>query len=469
MNNMEAIASLQQMNMEYDRLNHQKRQYAVLTYGCQMNEHDSEMIAGMLESMGYILAQSINEADIIIINTCCVRESAEQKIYGKIGSLKKIKEERPHLLIGVSGCMMQKPNELNRIRRIAPHVDFVLGTDMIHTLGNVILDAYTQRKLVVQISPDEYRQIDEGLPHSRQDDYRAWVAIMHGCNNFCTYCIVPHVRGRERSRTPTAIISEITQLTRKGVKEVTLLGQNVNSYGRGLQTPIDFSDLLMMVNNIPNIQRIRFMTSHPRDLTEKLIKTIEISKHVCEHIHLPAQAGSDRILQLMNRGYNQLQYLELLTQIRERIPHVSVTTDIIVGFPGETEDDFQETLKLCVKAQWDTAYTFIYSNRSGTTASTMVDQIPIAVKKRRLQELMALQNEISLKINQQLLSTTLEVMVEGESQNDAQTLAGRTRTHKLVLFPKLTNLMPGDIVQVRIDEVKTWTLHGQVVPYDTGR
>ncbi len=435
--------------------------YYIFTYGCQMNEHDSEILAGQLESLGYVPSESEKEADVILFNTCCVRESAERKIYGKIGSVKKIKKEQPHTIIGVCGCMVQKPGEEKRLKEKAPHIDFVLGTDAMHLLPEMIDKASRSNNTVSRILENENRPIIEHLPKTRKDSFRAWIPIMHGCNNFCSYCIVPYVRGRERSRQPQNIINEIKELVEHDrTKEITLLGQNVNSYGADLSPKIDFADLIAEVDKIANRKRIRFMTSHPKDFSQKLIETISETKHVCEHIHLPIQSGSNRILKRMNRKYTREDYFELVKNIREEIPNVSITTDIIVGFPGETEEDFLDTVDLVEKIEWDAAFTFVYSNRGGTPAAAMSGPIDEEKKKKRLQELMSRQNSISLKTNQSLVGHKMEVMIEGVSKTNPQVWASRTRTNKLVLLPKKEeeSTKPGDELTVRITEARTWTL-----------
>ena len=439
--------------------------YHIITYGCQMNEHDSEVLAGLLEAMGYFWTDDLKSADLIILNTCCVRESAEDKIYGKIGSLKPLKNENPSLLVGVCGCMAQKPAEADKIRRKAPFVDFILGTDSMAELPGVLERLQQKKDRIIAVSADEYRSVQENLPRSRSEQHKAWVAIMHGCNNFCTYCIVPYVRGRERSREPEDIVAEIARLCQDGVREITLLGQNVNSYGHGLSVETDFADLLEKVDAIEGIQRIRFMTSHPKDLSPRLIHVMKNAQHICNHIHLPVQAGSNRILAEMNRGYTREYYLDLIEQIRAAIPDCSITTDIIVGFPGETEQDFADTLQLATEVRWQAAYTFLYSNRSGTKAAEMENQIDDDTKKHRLQSLMDLQNKISLETNQNLIGKVVPVMIDGPSKTNPNVWSGRTTTNQLVLFPRQSNSVgrAGDIVTVQITAAKTWTLHGEAI------
>jgi len=435
-----------------------EKKYLILTYGCQMNERDSEVLAGNLREMGYQETQAEAEADLIVVNTCCVRESAENKIYGKLGSLKRLKQTNPELLIAVCGCMAQQEGVAAKIRRRAPHIDIIFGTHNSHLLPKLVAEAKEKNGPVVDVWEIE-GEVVEDLPSARVEGAKAYVTIMYGCNNFCSYCIVPYVRGRERSRRPEEIESEVAELAGKGYLEVTLLGQNVNSYGKDLCPGWDFADLLARLDRVSGIARFRYMTSHPRDFSDKLIKTIASSTRVCEHFHLPIQAGSNRILSLMNRGYTREYYLDLVAKIREAVPRASITTDFIVGFPGETEADFEDTLALVRRVGFDAAYTFLYSKRSGTPAAGMPQQVTAEEKKVRLNHLMAVQNEISLDINRRLEGETMEVLVEGESRTDRGMLAGRTRTNKLVLFPRPEEGIP-QLVPVEIREAKTWTLHG---------
>ncbi|HEX3015657.1 MAG TPA: tRNA (N6-isopentenyl adenosine(37)-C2)-methylthiotransferase MiaB, partial [Desulfobacteria bacterium] len=376
--------------------------YHTLTFGCQMNERDTEIIAGMCEEMGYTHVDNLDEADLIVINTCCVRESAENKILGNVGNLKRLKDQNPHLIIALCGCMVQQEQAAERLHKRAPHVDILFGTHNIHQLPKLVAAVKETGQPVIDVWESE-GQIVEHLPTRREGDLKAFVNISFGCNNFCTYCIVPYVRGRERSRLPEEIVKEITGLAEQGFLEVTLLGQNVNSYGKDLAVKKDFADLLLMVNKIPGIERIRFTTSHPRDLTDKMIMSVAQGDKVCEHFHLPVQAGSNHVLHKMNRGYTREYYLERAAKIRDFVPGATISTDLIVGFPGESDDDFAQTLDLLRKVEFDSAYTFMYSPRSGTPAATMTEQLPAEVKKARLQQLMELQNAISLRSNQKLL------------------------------------------------------------------
>lgn len=427
-----------------------------LVYGCQMNVSDAERMAGQLASIGYEPTEAMGEADLILINTCCVRESAEDRVYGKIGEIKHLKEQNPALIFGITGCMAQKEGEA-LIRR-APHIDFVLGTNKVHELTHVVQEIEAERGHVVDVQFAE-TELPEGMPVARQNKFSVWVPIMYGCNNFCTYCIVPYVRGRERSRRPEEVVAEVREAVRQGAKEVTLLGQNVNSYGKDHKRA-DFADLLKMVDEVPGIERVRFMTSHPKDLSDKLIETIRAGKHICEHIHLPVQHGSDRILRAMHRIYTVADYRALVARIRAALPTVSLTTDLIVGFPGETEEDFSELLAFLREIRYDSAYTFLYSKRSGTPAAAMDGQVPEKVKHERLERLMAVQDAISREKNEALLGTEAEVLVEGPSKHDAAVWNGRTRTNKLVLFPHGEE-QPGDLVRVKITQPQTWVLKGE--------
>lgn len=434
--------------------------FHTITFGCQMNLNDSERLAGQLRTIGYEATESADQANLILINTCCVRESAEKKIYGKIGEMKRLKLVNPNLIIGVVGCMAQKDKD--KILKKFPHVNLVMGTHNIHQLVELIGKLEENREQVLAVW-DQAERLAPDVPTVRKGQISAWVPIMYGCNNFCTYCIVPYVRGRERSRTLDSIVTEIRQLGSDGFKEITLLGQNVNSYGKDSEVSVDFADLLHAADEISTIERIRYMTSHPRDMNDKVINTIKDSKKICEHFHLPVQAGSDAILERMNRGYTTDYYRQLVAKIRHAIPNASLTTDLIVGFPGETEEQFQETLEFLKSIRYDAAYTFIYSQRSGTPAANYPDQVPIQTKKARLNQLMAIQNEISLEINQQLVGQIMEVLVEGPSKNDDNKLMGRTRTNKIVLWQKNGQERAGDLVNIQVDTAQTWVLKGRLV------
>lgn len=430
-----------------------------LTYGCQMNENDSERLAGQLKNIGYEKQDDLSLADLIIVNTCCVRESAENKIYGKIGDLKRLKTANPNLIIGITGCMAQKDGDA--ILKKASHVDFVMGTNKIHEISNIIAEVEQSHGRVVNVIQGD-QEMPGDLPTIRNGSISTWIPIMYGCNNFCTYCIVPYVRGRERSRDLEDILKEVRDVASQGFKEITLLGQNVNSYGKD-SASADFADLLTAVDKIEGIERIRYMTSHPRDLNDKVIEAIKNSRHICEQFHLPVQYGNDTILKSMNRGYTTDDYRNLVGKIRAAVPHASITTDLIVGFPGETEETFQDTLNFLKEIRYDAAYTFLYSKRSGTPAAEMQNQVSTELKKKRLQQLMDVQNQISLEINQQLEGRVLEVMVEGSSKTDENVLSGRTRTNKIVLWDKVGHEAVGQLVQIKITHPQTWVLKGELI------
>lgn len=437
------------------------KKYYIETWGCQMNEEDSEKLAGMLEGMNYFESDDRNSADIIIFNTCCVRENAELKVYGNLGALKALKKERPDLIIAISGCMMQQKGVPEEIKRKYPFVDIIFGTHNIHRFPELLNNVIQTSSTIIEVWEKE-GEIIEGVPIRRESSIKAFVTIMHGCNNFCTYCIVPYTRGRERSRTPESIIKEIEELTAQGYKEVTLLGQNVNSYGKDLED-MSFSKLLRIVNEVNGIERIRFMTSHPKDLTDDVIEAVKECSKVCEHIHLPVQSGSTNILKKMSRKYTKEQYLDLVSRIKEQIPGVALTTDFIIGFPGETEEDANETLDLVSKVEYDSAFTFIYSIRKGTPAAEYEAQVPDDVKHIRFNKLVELINTISEKKNKEYGGRTVEVLVEGTSKNDENKLTGRTRTGKLVNFTGGDNSLTGKLVNVKITEPQTWTLLGELV------
>ncbi len=435
------------------------KKFFSITYGCQMNENDTERLAGQLRCLGYEEGQDMESADLIFINTCCVRESAENKIYGKIGELKRLKSNNPNLIVGVTGCMAQKNRE--KLFKRAPHIDFILGTHNVHQLIKVVKDVEESKQQVLAVI-DSAEEMPSSIPTARKGGVSAWVTIMYGCNNFCTYCIVPYVRGRERSREVVDIIEEIKQLSATGVKEVTLLGQNVNSYGKD-NNGADFADLLAEIDKVDGIERIRYMTSHPRDMNDKVIETIKNSNKICEHFHLPIQSGCNEILKEMNRGYTVEYYKELVQKIRTALPNASITTDLIMGFPGETPDHFAETLELIKAIKYDAAYTFLYSKRSGTPAATMLNQVELSDKKKRLQALMAVQNDISLNINKSYEGKVVEVMVEGPSKSDKTRFTGRTRTNKIVIWDKQGDEATGDLINVKITKAQTWVLNGELI------
>lgn len=435
------------------------KQYYIFTYGCQMNESDSERLAHQLETAGYTNTENFEEADLIILNTCCVRETAEHKIYGRIGELKHLKEKNKNLIIAITGCMAQK-NQADMFKR-APHIDIVLGTHNLRHINEMVAEVQRTHKHQINIEMDNTVLHElEAKPMGR---FSAWVPIMNGCNKFCTYCIVPHVRGREISRPIEAIVEDVKKLGQSGHKEITLLGQNVNSYGLDFKDGTHFGDLIDALDGIPGIERIRYMTSHPQDMNKEMIDALGRSTNVVTQLHLPIQSGSNRILQKMNRRYTVEHYKELIDYCREKIKGLTLTTDLIVGFPGETEEDFQATLQLLKDIRYDMAYTFIFSKRSGTPAATMADQVPEEVKRVRLQALMDVQNEISLELNKEMEGKTYEIIVEGPSRNDEDVWFGRTSGNKMILFPKDENLKIGQTVNARVDRAQTWILYGTIV------
>lgn len=441
--------------------NKKQKTFFIETWGCQMNEEDSEKLSGMLKKMGYKKAENKIHADLIIFNTCCVRENAELKVYGHLGTLKELKAQNPRLIIAVCGCMMQQKHMAENIIKRYPFVDIIFGTHNAYKFPEYLNTVHQKNSSVVEIQ-DRETGIIEGVPIDRESTIKAFVTIMYGCNNFCTYCIVPYVRGRERSRKPKDIENEIKDLVSKGYREITLLGQNVNSYGKNLIPKISFSELLKKINKINGLERIRFMTSHPKDLTEDVIDTISECDKVCEQVHLPVQSGSTDILKKMNRNYSKEQYLNLIYKIREKIPEASITTDIMVGFPGETEKDFEETLDLAKKVEYDSAFTFIYSRRKDTPADKSKDQIPEDVKHERFNRLVEVINKSSAKKNKAYLGKIEEILVEGISKNDSTKLMGRTRTGKLVNFEGDKDFI-GKLVKVEITKSNSFSLSGKQI------
>ncbi|MFB5759647.1 tRNA (N6-isopentenyl adenosine(37)-C2)-methylthiotransferase MiaB [Paenibacillus medicaginis] len=438
----------------------QGKKYIVYTYGCQMNEHDTETIKGLLEQMGYSSTEDRKEADLILLNTCAIRENAEDKVFGELGHLKHLKTEKPDMLLGVCGCMSQEEGVVNRILQKHGFVDMIFGTHNIHRLPHLIKEALFSKEMVVEVWSKE-GDIIENLPKKREG-MRAWVNIMYGCDKFCTYCIVPFTRGKERSRRPEDVIAEVRELARQGFKEITLLGQNVNAYGKDFtDIQYGFGDLMDDINKI-DIPRIRFTTSHPRDFDDRLIEVLAKRGNLAEHIHLPVQSGNSAVLKKMSRKYTREQYLELVAKIKKAIPDVVLTTDIIVGFPGETDEQFEDTLSLVREVGFDFAYTFIYSPREGTPAAVMEDNVPMEVKKQRLQRLNDAISEYSRGGNEKLRGQIVEVLVEGESKNNDKVLAGRTRTNKLVHFTGSPDLI-GTFVHAKITDVMTWYIKGELV------
>ncbi|MCR4418805.1 MAG: tRNA (N6-isopentenyl adenosine(37)-C2)-methylthiotransferase MiaB [Clostridia bacterium] len=435
------------------------KKYLTFTYGCQMNEHDTEVMAGLLEEAGYRPALGPEEADLILINTCSVREKAENKVFGQLGQLSAWKRRRPGLIIGVAGCMAQRLGET--LRRKAPQVDFVVGPGDLHRLPELVRRVEEERQFVLATGWPGGEPV-ENLPVRRADRIRAYVNISFGCNNFCSFCIVPYLRGPERSRRAEHILAEVEALAREGYREVMLLGQNVNTYGRDLPGGVSFGGLLQQVDAVEGLARIRYTTSHPRDFGPELVEVVASARKVCEHFHLPAQAGSDRVLERMRRGYTREHYLRLTEIIRRRLPHASITTDLIVGFPGETEEDFEATLDLVERVRFDAAFTFMYSPRPGTAAAAFPDQVPPEVRRERLVRLNRLQNRLTRESNERLAGETVEVLVEGPSKTNPERLSGRTRTNKIVVFSGPPELI-GQLVNVRITEAQTFNLFGELV------
>lgn len=431
--------------------------YNIFTMGCQLNENDSEKICGMLEKMGYSSTENLNEADLVIFNTCCVRENAEDKLFGKVGEIKKQKEERG-TIIAIGGCMMQEKHIVEKLHKSYPYVDIIFGTHTLHKLPEDIYKIQEERKKIDDVI-DIDGEVYEGLPIKRNDNIKASVTIMYGCNNFCSYCIVPYVRGRERSRKPEDILNEVKDLAKRGYKEITLLGQNVNSYdgGKGYK----FSNLLYDVNKIEGIERIRFVSPHPKDFTDDVIEAIALSDKVCKIIHLPLQSGSTKVLKIMNRKYTKEQYLSLVEKMKNKIPGLKLSTDIIVGFPGETEKDFEDTLDVVKKVCFEQVFMFIYSRRVGTPGDKMENQIPEEIKHKRFDRLKALVESQIEENNKEYVGTIQKVLIEGKSKTNDKVLTGRTDTNKVVNIEGNENLI-GNIVDVQIVSEHMWYLKGEV-------
>ena len=431
------------------------------TYGCQQNENDTERIRGILSDCGFDFTDDPEKADIIIYNTCAVRENAEQKVFGRLGILKHMKEHRRDLIIGLCGCMVQQEHITEKIKEKYSHVDLIFGTHALYKLPELLWGVLADNKKMVDID-DSDGYIAEGIPVKREDDTKAWVSVMYGCNNFCTYCIVPYVRGRERSRKSEDLINEIKELVGEGVTEITLLGQNVNSYGKDLDENIDFSDLLRRVNEIDGIKRIRFVTSHPKDFGDRLINAMSECDKVCHQLHLPFQAGSNSVLKAMNRRYTKEEYLEKIRRVKERIPDIALSTDVIVGFPTETNEDFLETIDVLKKVEFDNIFSFIYSKRKGTPAAELDFALSSEEIHKNFDMLLETQNEISLKKNKAFEGKTVEVLVDGESKTDKNMLSGRMANTKIVNFSGDSSLK-GKYVKVKITKAHTWSLNGELV------
>ena len=434
--------------------------YCVTTFGCQMNARDSEKLTGILEEIGYVAAED-EKADFVIYNTCTVRENANLRVYGRLGVLHGYKKKNPNMTIALCGCMMQEPEVVEKLKKSYRFVDIIFGTHNIFKFAELIVRNFEEKGMVIDIWKDT-QEIVEDLPIERKYSFKSGVNIMFGCNNFCSYCFVPYVRGRERSRNPEDIIAEIKKLVADGVVEVMLLGQNVNSYGKNLENPMTFAQLLQEIEKIEGLKRIRFMTSHPKDLSDELIEVMAKSKKICKQLHLPLQSGSSEILKVMNRRYDKEKYLELVAKIKKAIPDIGLTTDIIVGFPGETEEDFLETLDVVRKVRYDSAFTFIYSKRTGTPAAAMENQVPEDVVKDRFDRLLKEVQTISQEMTARFEGMVEEVLVEDVNDHNPELVTGRMSNNHLVHFPGDASMI-GKIVKVHLDECKGFYYLGSVV------
>ena len=457
----EEIAHQKALMREFAMLKQRPHTYCVVTYGCQMNAHDSEKLEGMLAEMGLEKAESRETADFVIFNTCCVRDNAQRRALGNVVWLKELKKTRPELMVAVCGCMMQQKGMGEQILRQYPFVDLAFGTHNLYRFAQLMLQAVKSRRRVVEVIQEDEGSIPEDLPVRRSSPYHAYITIMYGCNNFCSYCIVPYVRGRERSRSSVRIIEEARQLKADGVKEIMLLGQNVNSYGLDVEGELSFAQLLAKLDDV-GIERIRFMTSHPKDISDELIDVIAKSKHICHALHLPVQHGSTRVLESMNRRYSREKYLSRVQAIREKIPDMSLTTDLIVGYPGETEEEFEETCSLVNEVRYDSAFTFIYSPRIGTRAADMPDQIPEKESSRRIQKLIAIQKENTRRNYAAYIGQVHSVLVDEASKRDENQMAGKNEYNITVNFPGDQSLI-GQIVRVKITSAGESTLRGELV------
>ena len=456
---MEEILQQKEYINKVSKLNKNKKlTYSILTMGCQLNENDSEKISGMIEEMGYLYTNDYKDADLVVLNTCCVRENAEDRLFGKLGELKKSKEQKG-TIIAIGGCMMQEKHIQDKLRKSYPYVDIVFGTHTLHKFPEDLFRAIDEKKKIEDII-DVNGEVYEKIPIKRNDKLKASVTIMYGCNNFCTYCIVPYVRGRERSRKPENILEEVKCLAKNGYKEIMLLGQNVNSYDGG--NNYKFANLLRDVNDIQGIERIRFVSPHPKDFTDDVISAIKDCKKVCKIIHLPLQSGSTNILKAMNRKYSKEQYLELVVKIKREIPDVAFSTDIIVGFPGETEDDFEDTLDVVRQVEYEQVYMFIYSRRVGTPGDRMENQIPEEIKHERFNKLKELVENQMQKNNDKYLGTVQEILVEGTSKTNNKLYTGRTDTNKVVVFEG-NEKMVGNIIKCEIIKNCLWYLQGKII------
>ena len=447
------------IKLVYEKIKNKNLKYSILTMGCQLNENDSEKIAGMLEKMGFEEISNYKDADLVIFNTCCVRENAEERLFGKIGEIKKIKESR-NVILAIGGCMMQEEGMLQKIKKSYPFVNVIFGTHTMQNLPENIYKSLIENEKVKDVI-DIDGEIFEGLPIKRNNKFKASVTIMYGCNNFCTYCIVPYVRGRERSRQPEKILEEVKSLAKEGYKEITLLGQNVNSYV-GNDKIKNFADLLNEVCKINGIERVRFISPHPKDFTDDVIEAIANNDKICKIIHLPLQSGNTKVLKEMNRRYTKEQYLFLVQKMKERIPGVELSTDIIVGFPGETDEEFEDTLDVVKKVNFEQIFMFIYSVREGTIAEKM-EQVPEEVKHIRFEKLKELYDSRVDENNEKYLDTVQKLLIEGKSKNNDEMFEGRTDTNKVVVFKPNKENKIGDIVSVKITEAHKWYLKGEII------
>ena len=455
------LYKIKELNMRFVAQNGRAPLANTETYGCQQNENDTERIRGMLKEAGFEFCDDANIADVVIYNTCAVRENAEQKVFGRLGILKHIKESRPQMIIGICGCMVQQEHITEKIKKIHNHVDLVFGTHALYRMPKLLYEVMAKKvKSVVDIENSDGR-IAEDIPILRDYSQKAWVSVMYGCNNFCSYCIVPYVRGRERSRTSEAILNEVRELVKNGCTEISLLGQNVNSYGKDLVEDIDFAKLLRLVNDIEGVERIRFMTSHPKDLSDDLILAMAECDKVCKQLHLPVQAGSNKILADMNRKYTREDYLEKIRKVKERIPEISLSTDIIVGFPTETKADFEQTLDILRQVRYDNIFSFIYSRREGTPAAKLDFVLTENEIHENFNRLLEVQNEISKSKNDEYVGRIERVLVDGPSKNDENMLSGRTDSSKVVNF-KGDKSLSGKYVNVKITQAHTWSLNGEL-------
>lgn len=456
------IALIKEANDAFAREQGRQRLAHTETYGCQQNVNDTERIRGMLAKAGFGFTDKPEDAELVIYNTCAVRENAEQRVFGRLGLLKHIKEnENPDMLVAVCGCMVQQPHITEKLRRMHDHVDLIFGTHALWRMPELLWRAMTEKGAVVDIAAED-GSISEDIPILRDKTEKAWVSVMYGCNNFCAYCIVPYVRGRERSRLPEDIIAEVKSLVSGGTTEISLLGQNVNSYGKDLGIGTDFSDLLRMINEIDGVRRIRFMTSHPKDFGDKLIHTIRDCGKLCKQLHLPVQSGSNRVLKAMNRRYTREEYIEKIDKIKSEIPGIVLTTDIIVGFPTETNEDFQETLDIIKHVRYDSIFSFIYSRREGTPAARLKPALTDAEVHRNFDELLKVQNQICLEKNSEYKDKIETVLVDGTSKTNKTLMSGRTDGGKIVNFKGSPGLT-GRYVNVLITRPKQWSLEGELI------